>query len=53
MNWASEAALILVSGAREKPKYPRQRRRARMTFKNPLTLAITGAGGRPARTRSK
>ena len=42
MNSASEAALILVSGAMEKPKYPRQRRRARMMFKKRLMFGRPG-----------
>ena len=40
---------MLVSGARENPKYPFQRRRARMMFKNRLTLAAKAAGGFPTR----
>ena len=44
---ASDAALMLVSGATENPKYPRQRRRTRMMFKNRLMLATKNLGRLP------
>ena len=50
---ASDAALILVSGERENPKYPFQRFRARMMVKNWLMFATSDAGGRPTKARSK
>ena len=45
---------MFVSGAREKPKYPVQRRRARMMLKNRVILATSsGRRLRPTKARSK
>ena len=44
---------MFVSGARENPKYPRQRRRARMTFKKPVDIGNQPRAAGPTRARSK
>ena len=50
---SSEAAPILLSGARAIPTRTLQRLRARISARNRLTLSITPAGGLPASTCSK